>query len=238
MLDSNYAILSTSELPGLLTDKAANEGIRLDTVPFIQTTTLQDPALLNQILTLSNQSLFVVFTSPAAVKAIAGAIDHIPEHWKICSLSGETGERACRLFGEDKIVAQAPDAATLSEQIIQLQLPEVTFFCGNLRRDIIPTTLPNAGIPVRELVVYHTELHPSVIHKTYDGILFSSPSAAESFFSINTVSPSTVLFAIGQTTADALRRYSNNTIIVNTGVGKSALVTTAIEYLHSLKSIA
>jgi uroporphyrinogen-III synthase len=238
MLDYNHAILSTADLPGLLTDKAATEGIRLDTVPFIQTTALANDDLVAHIRALSHLNLFTVFTSPAAVKAVAGAIDHVPDNWKICCLSGETGERASRLFGEDRIVAQAPDAATLSEQMIQLQLPTVTFFCGNLRRDIIPTTLPKAGIAVNELMVYRTVLHPVVITEPYDGILFSSPSAVESFFSLNTVASATILFAIGQTTADAVKRYSDNTLVVNTGVGKTALVSTAIEYLHSLKSIA
>jgi uroporphyrinogen-III synthase len=69
------------------------------------------------------------------------------------------------------------------------------------------------------------------IDKVYDGILFFSPSAVESFFSKNKLPEQTVLFAIGNTTAKTIhRRYCNNRIMISDQPGKDELIEQAIEY--------
>src|SRR5258706_9822828 len=45
--------------------------------------------------------------------------------------------------------------------------------------------------------------------KVYDGILFFSPSGVESFFNTNEVNEQTILFAIGNTTATEIKKYTN-----------------------------
>jgi uroporphyrinogen-III synthase len=61
--------------------------------------------------------------------------------------------------------------------------------------------------------VYETIKTPKEIKKDYDGVLFFSPSAAESFFSINKIKSHTVCFAIGDTTATTLKKFTTNKII-------------------------
>ena len=87
----------------------------------------------------------------------------------------------------------------LAEKIIpEINDREVIFFCGNLRRNDLPDALRQKGITVREITVYQTSLTPVTIEKEYDAVLFFSPSAAESFFSKNSLPAKTVLFVYRQ----------------------------------------
>ncbi len=93
--------------------------------------------------------------------------------------------------------------------------------------------LKNKGIKLTEIIVYQTTLTPVAIEKKYDGILFFSPSAVESFFSRNTIPPTTTLFSIGTSTVEALKKFSSNKIIKGDEPDKVKLVTKAITCLTS-----
>ena len=76
----------------------------------------------------------------------------------------------------------------------------MAFFCGNLRRDELPTALKAADIPFEELVVYTTEeLKKTVQAEQYDAICFFSPSGVKSFASANSFPPHVHYIAIGPT---------------------------------------
>ena len=107
---------------------------------------------------------------------------------------------------------------------------EVIFFCGGQRRDELPSILNDAGIEVDEIAVYQTIEVPHIIKKDYHGILFFSPSAVRSFFKVNKANGKTILFAIGNTTAAEIKKFSNNKILVSDEPGKESLVQKAIEY--------
>jgi uroporphyrinogen-III synthase len=110
-------------------------------------------------------------------------------------------------------VATAGSAAELVETIVREGwVKSILFFCGDLRRDELPVRLREAGLDVHEVVVYRTLLTPRKIGREYDGIAFFSPSAVESFFSVNRLPARTALFAIGGTTARAIRQYSDNPV--------------------------
>jgi hypothetical protein len=53
------------------------------------------------------------------------------------------------------------DAAALADVIIKDGVKEVHFFCGTIRRDVLPHTLRKANILVEEIVVYQTRKHRS-----------------------------------------------------------------------------
>ncbi|MEP6751042.1 MAG: uroporphyrinogen-III synthase, partial [Bacteroidota bacterium] len=57
-----------------------------------------------------------------------------------------------------------------------------------------------------------------------------SPSAVTSFFSKNKVSNQTTLFAIGNTTASAIKKHATTSIIISDKPGKENLVEKAINY--------
>ena len=87
-----------------------------------------------------------------------------------------------------------------------------TFFSGNLRREILPQALKEAGIDFNEIKVYETILTPHKIKDSVAVILFFSPSGVESYRKENTIKKETC-FCIGETTADALQKITKNIII-------------------------
>ena len=88
----------------------------------------------------------------------------------------------------------------------------------------MPSLLSENDIDVNEIEVYQTNMVHHNIEKNYDGILFFSPSAVQSFFSTNKLNNKTILFAIGNTTASTIKKLSNNEVIVADEAGKSNLV--------------
>jgi uroporphyrinogen-III synthase len=90
-----------------------------------------------------------------------------------------------------------------------------TFFSGNLRKETLPQALKDAGIVFNEIEVYQTTLTPFKIssQEKFDGILFFSPSAVESYFTNNTIQDE-VCFCIGTTTASSLESKKIKNIII------------------------
>ena len=105
-------------------------------------------------------------------------------------------------------------AADLAEMIASHSIKSALFWCGNLRREVLPDYLKAQNIFLKELVVYDTIPQPKKITAHYDAIAFLSSSAAESFFSANTVSATIPLFAIGETTLQNLKKYTSGNIII------------------------
>ncbi|WP_339608940.1 uroporphyrinogen-III synthase [uncultured Planktosalinus sp.] len=87
-----------------------------------------------------------------------------------------------------------------------------TFFCGNLRRDELPAKLRENKIGFTEVEVYKTVLKSKKFERTFDGVLFFSPSAVESFTKENQLK-NTTAFCIGTTTAAEAEKYTDKIII-------------------------
>ena len=156
--------------------------------------------------------------------------------WQIFCLGNTTRSTLVQYFDEKSIAGSAENASALAQTIIQTGASgEVVFFCGDQRRDELPTLLNDRHIPVDEVIVYKTIALINKISKEYRGILFFSPSAVSAFFSANTTTEQTNLFAIGQTTADEIKKYTKNSIVVSDKAGKEHLVRRVIEYYQSLK---
>lgn len=91
---------------------------------------------------------------------------------------------------------------------------EFTFFSGNLRKDTIPTAFQKNNIIFEEIEVYKTVLTPHKIDNQFDGILFFSPSAIQSYLKENNIS-NEVCFCIGTTTAAEIKKDIKNIVIAN-----------------------
>lgn len=107
-------------------------------------------------------------------------------------------------------------ASELAEIITLIYNKEsYTFLSGNLRRETLPSALKNAGITFNEIEVYQTSLAPFKIsaEEKFDGILFFSPSAVESYLTNNKIK-NEVCFCIGTTTASALETKKIKQIII------------------------
>lgn len=224
-------ILCTRPIDQSLINSARSKGNFIDVLSFIETTPLKTITLQQEIEDALGSAATVVFTSMNAVEAVAAYLDGHQPQWKIYSIGTTTDQLINKYFGEGLVTGTAFNAADLAALIVKDSLTEkLIFFCGNQRRDELPAILRNNNIAVTEIEVYQTTAVPHKIDKAYDGILFFSPSAAESFFSNNTVSPQTILFAIGNTTADAIKFFSDNKIIIADTAGKENLVKQMIAY--------
>jgi uroporphyrinogen-III synthase len=196
-------VLSTRELSAALVEKAAAKGVVIDSLSFIAIEPIK-------AVEVPGAQAVVVFTSVNAVDAVGRS------GWKIFCTSGATRRKVAERFGEAAIAGTADSAAELAATIVgEGWVNAVWFICGEQRRHELPARLKQAGIEVHEVVVYRTKLTPRKIGRDYDGIVFFSPSAVESFFSVNKIPARTRLFAIGGTTAEAIRRSSDNPVTIS-----------------------
>lgn len=231
MAEHSIQILSTRPVSESLVKKAARKNIAVDVLSFIETSAVTDIEIQQEIEWASTENAVVVFTSMNAVAAVVDMLDEFVPEWRIYCMGHTTRQLVAEYFGEHSIAGTADNAAALAEEIINNEeTDEVFFFCGNRRREELPNTLRENNIDVTEIVVYETTSIEHKIEKNYNGILFFSPSAAESFFQKNKLSGLTVVFAIGDTTAKTIRRYCTNKIVTAIHPGKDELLEQAVEY--------
>jgi len=233
MQQNKFTILSTRPLPEAQLEKAAGKNILIDVIPFIQTTSLVSDELKENIASLSNQFLTAVFTSMNAVEAVGNYLHGKKTNWKVFCIGSSTKKIITEVFSENKIAGTAESASVLADVIISHKnISSVTFFCGDKRRDELPEKLKQHGVFVQEIEVYKTLETANKIEKKYDAILFYSPSAVNSFFSLNTIDSETKLFAIGKTTAAEIEKFSSNKIITADVPSKELLAEQAIHYFE------
>jgi len=229
-MKNKIQILSTGPVTEELIKEAAENDIIIDEISFITTEDIDDIAIEKKIRELSNQKITVVFTSTNAVNAVARFISKQPG-WKIFCIGSTTKTLVKKFFGEGAVAEFAENAESLSKLILQnSSIQNITFFCGDKRRDELPGNLNKGGIVVDEIVVYKTIETPTVLTKQYDGILFFSPSAVQSFFSKNSINKNAKIFVIGSTTANAVKLFSQQPVIIAETPGKKNLVNLAINH--------
>ncbi|MEO8862542.1 MAG: uroporphyrinogen-III synthase [Ginsengibacter sp.] len=228
-------ILSTRPVDKNLVHEAAKFDIVLDEISFIKTEAIIDDELDKKIKRLLLQELSIVFTSMNAVDAVSKFIITKPT-WKIYCIGNTTKNLVKKYFGEESIIATAENAAHLADKIASdATISSITFFCGDKRREELPEKLKSNNISVDEITVYRTKETAEIITKTYDGILFYSPSAVNSFFFKNKVVAQTQLFAIGSTTANALQQFTKQPVSIASRPDKENLVKLAINHFSKSK---
>jgi len=235
-----YTILSTKKLTPELLEEGAKNGLRILEEEAIAVKPIVTKEKLEEVMpvVLKREQTSVVFTSANAVQAVKnylhqGANWFIP-NWNVYCLAGKTKEALAPHLKEQQIIATATNATELAQKIIEAKnAEEVIFFCGNKRRDELPSILQNAGITVKEIVVYETVETPAVSAEPIDAILFFSPSAVQSFFSVNQLKENVVCFAIGDTTATAVADFTGNKIIKSEAPSAEMLLAAVAFYFSN-----
>jgi uroporphyrinogen-III synthase len=230
-------ILSTKKISDSLIELAAAKNICIDELNFIETEEWISEETKRRIVQLSGKNITAVFTSSNAVNAV-GKIAKNQTTWKIFCIEPATKKTVQHVFSNSPISGAAKDAAELSEKIIEdKSVKQIVFFCGNQRRDWLPSQLKKNGIDVEELIVYKTIEKPQTVSKKYDGILFFSPSGVKSFFVKNHLKEETKIFAIGKTTAHEVKSFSNNTIVISEIPDTEKLIGDVIKYFSAIKTV-
>ncbi|PWV44999.1 uroporphyrinogen-III synthase [Chitinophaga sp. S165] len=234
--NKRYRIFSTKAVDQSLITMAAEQNIDIEAKGFISIQPLITDNLKQRIHQLFQEKATVIFTSANAVDALHDHYLHRDSPgWNVYCLDGATQQALKRIDIRHRISGTAANAASLAAEIINNnEKGPLVFFCGNKRRDELPDLLQQHNIAVEELVVYETTATPALTGQDYDGVLFLSPSAVESFFSVNNLPPQTICFSIGPTTARALQEHTNNKIITSTSPAMDQLVQTTILYFNNI----
>jgi uroporphyrinogen-III synthase len=207
-------ILSTKKLKKQVLQAATDSGIHIRDINFIKITEIVNREKAQVIAQCKEH---VVFTSANGVKGcmanmVRFGLEINGRH--VFCLTGETLKAVLRLPYVETIAA-AKDAASLARLIVrQKGVEQVSFICGNKRRNELPDLLQSHNIVLDEIQVYHTIIHPKPVREKYAAVLFFSPSAAEAFFQTNILPKEAACFCIGTTTADEVKQFTNNRIIV------------------------
>jgi len=211
--------------------KANYPKLVIDAVPFIETTCITAPEIIDELTNLASQEAFVVITSQVAVDWLSKNIHSIP-NWVIACMQGQTQEALIKMGWGTLVKFTAADSHALAEKIIST-IPTTTpvyFLAGNQRLTTIPQYLHQNGFKVKETIVYTTTAKKQQLNKQYAGIVFLSPSAVNSFFDQYRIQKDTVLFAIGATTAAAIQNRCENEIVLSKQVNQESLFTSINNY--------
>jgi uroporphyrinogen-III synthase len=228
MSERHFTILSTASIPFERIPEIP-VSVNLQIIPFIEIVAREDEALKKQVQNLAKEKKTMVFTSAHAVRWIKNLLIEKPD-WNIYCTRYETRRAIAEWVGENSIVKIADNAKALSELILTDGVQDLLFFCGDQRMDILPDHLKKHGVHLTELIVYDTRLTPVQIVNHPDAILFFSPTAVKSFFSVNILKPSTSIFAMGQTTAASLKKYTRLPVIISPESDKSYVIKMALAH--------
>jgi uroporphyrinogen-III synthase len=238
-MKATHKVLSTKKLDPSLVEKARENGIEVVEQEFISIKPIRNKETLKRIIDLAeNGKRTIALTSANAAEVLASYM-HVGDtyyviHWKIFCLSGKTKEAVLSAkFLEKQIAGEAVNAASLAGEIIRQHVNEIVFFCGNKRRDELPNILKEAGVIVHEVVLYETVGTPQVSTDDIDGVLFFSPSAVQSFFSVNQLRQGAVCFAIGQTTATSIADFTDNRIIMSESPNQEMMLSSVQFYFQN-----
>ncbi len=88
----------------------------------------------------------------------------------------------------------------------QKEVKEVTYFCGNKKRDELEEILLKNEFIIHNVEVYRTLLNTRNFENDFDGIMFYSPSGIESYL-IDNPNKKPTAFCIGQTTANEAKKH-------------------------------
>ena len=205
-------ILFTKKFNKMMISKKLGSHFSYDFVEVIAITPMEVEAF-----NLKDQSL--IFTSVNAVRSFFKNGFEPDENFasknynKIYTV-GITTKRELRKFGFGtfKVTKHAKE---LSEFIIENSSKEkFLHFCGNLALDVLNKTLPLQNVSYRKIPVYETTLLYPQIAGNYDAVCFFSPSGVRSFAKFNSFE-NLAIFSIGETTANELKKFTQNPIITS-----------------------
>lgn len=143
-----------------------------------------------------------IFTSQKSVQALADRLLPRGPCPPVAAVGPKTAQRL-RDLGLT-VALQADRAQDLATMILAEDWPRLAFFCGEVHRPELPTTLRQAGRQLDEYEVYRTELRAlSQDLDKFEAVLFFSPRGVEAVLSQQPWPPQLRAYAIGPTTAQA-----------------------------------
>ncbi|AWH73862.1 uroporphyrinogen-III synthase [Dokdonia sp. Dokd-P16] len=166
--------------------------------------------------TLSRKHKKVIITSQNGARALLNNLSS--EQLESIKSCFAVGEKTTALLVENgiKVTKTAQNGEELARFIVENhKIESFTYFCGRQRRDELPTLLKENNVACKEVVVYETHQITQSFDRTFDGILFFSPSGVNAFAKANKNTPAidSIAFCIGETTATTARLHFKKVIV-------------------------
>lgn len=183
-----------------------------------------------------------VFTSANGVKALKALIKNgmqVRPEVQIFAVGSKTKE-ALEALGLEAKVPATQDGSHLADLIIEEgKINSVIYFHGNLSRGEVSAKLRKQDIEVIEIEVYRTRIKPvSLPRNPVEAVLFYSPSAVEGFRQGQGFEGELpALFAIGPTTAEALRNETDSGVEIADSPDTKELLKTVADHLFNKENI-
>lgn len=179
-----------------------------------------------------------VFTSTNGVKALRKMMEaglQVRPETQLFAVGSKTRD-ALQELGLNAKIPRLQDSKHLADLIIEEgKINSVIYFHGNLSRDELPNRLKAKGIDVISVEVYKTIINPVYLpEEPISAVLFYSPSAVEGFKQgegFNGELPA--LFAVGPTTAEALREETDQEVEVAERPDTGVLLRTVSDYIFN-----
>ncbi len=217
-IDKEILIFSTRHLSITQTSKLSSRiGISMSDFITIKYNRIKPVVVEN---TLEN----VIFTSQNAVESVLNSFSTSQLDFSNIYC---VGRRTKRLIEKNigKVSHVENSAERLANYMVDnLKSNNVTFFCGNKRRNELPDILTKNEIIVNEIESYKTLLTPNKVDEKFKGILFYSPTGIESYLLKNSAGDK-VAFCIGDSTATEARKHFNNVIVAKIPTAENVLST-------------
>lgn len=154
---------------------------------------------------LKNEIQNVIITSKNAVESLVTNYSAIELQFKNIYC---VGRRTKRLVEQKigKVKHAEKNAKALSEYLVDyIDGTEVTYFCSDIRLDVLPTILTENHIKVNEVIAYETKYDGIKVGDSVESVMFYSPSTVESFVRSN--HNEVIAFCIGETTAFEAKKH-------------------------------
>lgn len=238
MLNNYISILSTKNLHPTSIELAKMHNIEIICHDWVQTQPNNSEHFYKQMDRLNK---YIVFTSSKAAKVYAQFVANLNpsqvERFVYC-LAGHTLQ-VVNDIPSCKVVGTASNAKGLAKKIIGDSATRVvSFLASNIRREVLPAMLVQAGITVHEITAYFTKTIPITYNGYMEGCMFFSPSAVDAFFYSNTLPQQIPCFCIGTTTAEAVSAAVKNQIHISSFPSQQAMVETVINYFKTLSYVS
>jgi len=188
------------------------ENYRVQEVPMIE-------VVYGSNFVLEEQIKYAVFTSGNSVKSVFDTSKIPTEIFENVFCVGSKTKVLLENRGV-KVQEVANNATELSEKLTTYfkdnkTCKKISWFCGNLRNNDLPTLMAENGVLVTEYIVYQTNLLNNKVDNDFEVILFFSPSGVKGYAKTNKIFKAKAI-CIGSTTATEAVNYFEEVYMAET----------------------
>ena len=195
----NFRLLSTKCLSAEQQNRLVQTGVSFRCWDFITITP--------KSFEVNPENKSFIFSSQNAVKSVFNQFRFSGNN---CYCVGEKTQKLLERNGQ-KVIKMAEKSSILVDFILKNAKNEsFLFFTGNQRMPAIEAAFTQEKRTLEVIETYSTIAQPKAVGN-YDAVLFYSPSGVESYLQNNRLDQS-MSFAIGETTALSLQKYTDNII--------------------------